>query len=630
MLRAGVLTLGCCLLLSACGSASGGGSAQRGTQADAATGGVQSTAGSSGEEDGTQNTGNAGDAGTSANADTSGTDTAGELPQAQSLDKLFSERDLNKIYESDGAVQIQLNGTTASCTDNSVQLEDGQVKITAAGCYVLSGSFEGSIWVSAGQEDKVQLVLNGVNIHSEQFAAIYVQQADKLWITSAEGTENQLSGGTSYTQLTDDGVDALVYAASDLCLNGSGSLSITAETGHAVVTKDELRVAGGVYRLKAEKKGLSAHERICIAGAELQIESGTDGIYAEHADDEGNYEGDIYILSGSVQIQAGDDGIHAARLLQIQGGQIKVTQSEEALEGQTVAIMDGELELTARDDGINAASPSSDSGSGQKGSMQAEHSAGGGDRKGAGRKPGMGFPAGSDAAGNGTAGKATVRAQGVDNNSGGISKDGQTRAEAVDGSSGATSRSDSTTSRSSASGEGAAADGAEHSAQAFSGMGQAPGGRGGMPGGMENDTAAALYLMGGSVKLSAEGDALDSNGSLYISGGSVELAGPSGHGNGILDFGGSGTLSGGTLMAYGGADMAQSLNSESQGIVSCRFSASVPAGSSLQLLDSAGKVLLEITTQKEAEMVYFSSAQVQKAQHYTVLAGEQRYELEAA
>ena len=42
--------------------------------------------------------------------------------------------------------------------------------------------------MNAAKDDKVQLVLNGVEIHSDAFAAIYVVQADKVFITLADGT----------------------------------------------------------------------------------------------------------------------------------------------------------------------------------------------------------------------------------------------------------------------------------------------------------------------------------------------------------------------------------------------------------------------------------------------------------
>ena len=39
-------------------------------------------------------------------------------------------------------------------------------------------------------EDKMRLILNGVSITSHQAPAIYENQADKLIVTLAEGTEN--------------------------------------------------------------------------------------------------------------------------------------------------------------------------------------------------------------------------------------------------------------------------------------------------------------------------------------------------------------------------------------------------------------------------------------------------------
>ena len=49
------------------------------------------------------------------------------------------------------------------------------------------------IIVNAPDTAKLQLVLNGVNMNSETSAALYTLEADKVFVTLAEGTENTLS-----------------------------------------------------------------------------------------------------------------------------------------------------------------------------------------------------------------------------------------------------------------------------------------------------------------------------------------------------------------------------------------------------------------------------------------------------
>ena len=74
---------------------------------------------------------------------------------------MFTKRDLSGIYEESEAVKITLSGKTATCDSSNVHIEDGVVTIKAAGVYVLSGTLtDGTVVVDAGDDDKVQLVLD--------------------------------------------------------------------------------------------------------------------------------------------------------------------------------------------------------------------------------------------------------------------------------------------------------------------------------------------------------------------------------------------------------------------------------------------------------------------------------------
>jgi hypothetical protein len=75
---------------------------------------------------------------------------------------MFSDRDLRQNYESAGCVQIQLNGSTVSCSSPAVSIIGSNITITKEGTYIVTGTLkEGSITINAGEKEKVQLVLNG-------------------------------------------------------------------------------------------------------------------------------------------------------------------------------------------------------------------------------------------------------------------------------------------------------------------------------------------------------------------------------------------------------------------------------------------------------------------------------------
>ena len=232
---------------------------------------------------------------------------------------VFSDRDLAGTYDESEAIAIQLNGGSASCDSGAVTIDGGTITITAEGVYLLSGTLtDGQIIVNAGDTDKVQLVLNGVDITCGTSAAIYALEADKVFVTLAEGAENTLTNGGTYVAIDDNNIDAVIFAKTDLTLNGSGSLTINAQAGHGVVSKDDLVITGGSYAITAASHGLSGKDCVAIAGGTFTITSGKDGIHAENSDD--LTLGTLYIADGSFTIVSQGDAISAQGALQIDGG----------------------------------------------------------------------------------------------------------------------------------------------------------------------------------------------------------------------------------------------------------------------------------------------------------------------
>ncbi len=268
----------------------------------------------------------------------------------------FSDRDLSGDYDSTDAVSIRLTGTGAEASADTVRVSGSNVVITGAGTYLLSGTLNGSVVVDADKEDKIQLVLNGVTVRAEDYAAIYVKQADKVFVTLKEASENTLSNGGSFTQQDDNNVDAVIFAKDDLTLNGTGTLTVTSPGGHGIVGKDEVTITGGIYKITAAKCAIRANDCIAIADGTLTLTAGTDGLHAENEDDD--TLGNLYIAGGTFTINAQDDAVHANTLLQIDDGSFEITGAE-GLEATYVKLNGGEISLSASDDGVNAARKSS-------------------------------------------------------------------------------------------------------------------------------------------------------------------------------------------------------------------------------------------------------------------------------
>ena len=256
---------------------------------------------------------------TSSATDTAASETAVTTVSTIDTTSLFSDRDLEGTYDESAAIAIQLDGDSAVCDSDAVVIEGSRITIGSEGVYLLSGTLtDGQIVVNAGETDKVQLVLAGADITSSTSAAIYALEADKVFVTLAEGTENALTNGGEYVAIDDNNIDAVIFAKTDLTLNGSGSLTINAQAGHGVVSKDDLVITGGSYTITAASHGLSGKDSIAITNSAFTITSGKDGIHSENADDLSL--GILYIADGTYTIDAQGDAVSAQGALQIDGG----------------------------------------------------------------------------------------------------------------------------------------------------------------------------------------------------------------------------------------------------------------------------------------------------------------------
>lgn len=270
---------------------------------------------------------------------------------------MFTKRDLAGTYDESETVKITLSGKTATCDSSNVHIEDGVVTIKAAGVYVLSGTLtDGTVVVDAGDDDKVQIVFDGASITVADYAAIYAKNADKVFVTSTEGSENTLTVSGDYVQTDDNNVDAVIFAKCDLTLGGSGSLTVKDTTGHGIASKDDLVVTGGTYTIDSQDHCLNGKDSVRIADGTFTLTCDEDGIHAGNDDQQDGY---IYIEGGDIDISVGDDAMHAEGLLIITGGDIDISKSYEGIEGYKILVTGGDIDVVANDDGFNAARPDS-------------------------------------------------------------------------------------------------------------------------------------------------------------------------------------------------------------------------------------------------------------------------------
>ncbi len=295
-----------------------------------------------------------------------------EDAESNSDSAYFTSNDRKADWNTGGATKITLKGDKASVSGSGAYAYNGDVIISGAGYFVVSGTLnDGSIIVDANSTSKVWLLFDGVQIHCSDDACLRVDEADKVFLTLAAGSENRLTGGSEYSQTAqDDGTDGVIFAHDDLTINGSGSLSVQAGYKHGISANDDLVITGGCITVIAPADAVRANDSVRICDATVNVNAGDDGIVVNHeegylyiesgtlniisADDAIHTAGNILIDGGIFSITASDDGIHSDGSAVINGGSLDITECYEGIEAVTIEINGGEISVHCSDDGLNA------------------------------------------------------------------------------------------------------------------------------------------------------------------------------------------------------------------------------------------------------------------------------------
>ena len=243
----------------------------------------------------------------------------------------YSDYELDDSFDRQSAASITLSGSTAQSNGSGVSINNATVTISKEGCYLISGELEdGQIIVDAGDSDKVQLVLDKASIHCSTGSAILVRNADKVKMTLAADSENELSDGTEY-QTDDDNPDAALFSKDDLVINGSGSLTVQGNYKHGIAGNDDLVITGGRLTVNSLSHALRGKDSVAILDGTFVLTSQKDGIQASNTED--STKGWVQIDGGNFTIQSSGDGIQAETNLSIYDGSFTITSGGGAVNG---------------------------------------------------------------------------------------------------------------------------------------------------------------------------------------------------------------------------------------------------------------------------------------------------------
>ena len=520
---------------------------------------------------------------------------ADEDAESYSGSTYFTENDVDGDWADNAyTTYITLDGSGGTIDGNGAYFLDGDLVISNGGWYVLTGTLEdGKIIVDAHDSSKVWIRLNGVTVSCSDDACLRVDQADKVFLTLAEDTENSFTSGTDYSEeALADNTGGTIFSHDDLTINGSGSLSITAGYKHGIDVNDSLVITGGNITITAPQDGIHVSDSLRFMEASLTIDAGDDAV---HSDDE------LYIESGTVLINSCYEGFEAV----------------------TIDIAGGDITMYPTDDGINANGGSSTMGFGGRG--------GGGTN---------GMPSPPDFSDRDMSSMSNTSEGGMPSMPGEMSGTTSTDGEM----SGMPSQGEMPSMPGEMPGT-TSTDG-----EMTSGMpsqGEMPSTPGEMPGAAQtensdtDDTATDekepyIRISGGTLTIinatGRDADGLDSNGSIYIDGGDIRISLLGDGTNNAIDYGsesgGECIVTGGTILAFGGSGMAEEFSENcTQCAVLYNIGSTVEAGTLFSLLDQEGEEIISYTPECSYSSVSFSLPEMTVGETYTVVCGENSSEL---
>jgi len=529
----------------------------------------------------------------------------------------FTQNDRNGSWNSLTSTQIRLSGDTASVSGSGAYVYNGNVVIAQSGHYVLTGTLnDGCVRVNAENNSKVWIMLNGVDINCSDDAAICVEQADKVFLTLAEGTENSVTSGAEYSETAlADNTGGAIYTHDDLTVNGSGSLRVTAAYKHGIDANDELVITGGDISIEAPGDGIHVNEGLRIENAAVTIKAGDEGVNVQGP------EALLYIASGSFNIDSTGTGLKSAYDVRIEGGTIRIKSEADGIHSAgSVTIAGGDFDISVGDDGIRAdRSVNIDDGTIRiKSEADGIHSA-----------ESVTITDGDFSISSGDDGVHADKAVSIKGGKLLISECYEGVEALTIDISGGDIEIYPTDDGMNANGGGG-----------FGGMFRRPGeaqSTEAQPAETNTeDTETWLHISGGTItvvnNVARDADGLDSNKDIVISGGTIRISLTASGSNNAIDFGsesgGSCVITGGNVVACGSSMMAEGFSDDStQCSIFYNLGYNEPADTTVRVLDAEGNELISYTVPCTFSSVYLSAPEMKLGETYTVMIDEKETQI---
>ncbi len=560
--------------------------------------------------------------------------------------ELFSKRDLNPDY-SNPTAEISLTGNSAEVNGDGVTVNGSTVTINDEGIYIINGTLDdGQIIVNA-DNTKVQLVLDNASVNCSNSSAIYIENADKTFITLANDSKNYVSDGSVYDFSSSDEnePDAAIFSRDSLTINGDGELEVTGNYNDGIRSKDDIVITGGKITVDAVGDAIKGKDYVAVANGDLTLTAGENGINSNNKTD--SEMGFVYIEGGTFNITSGGGSSESTKVHADDFGGFDKGGDfgrggfgrRDDFDGERPEMPDdsGRPEMP---DGFENFDPDNfempdfhhfnpDDFESHDGfehhnlayTANAENTDSETSTKGIKADGEINIVGGTfninsadDAVHSNTDVIVSEGSLIIDSGNKGIHADSKidinggivSVINSYEGLEASVININNGTIEVNATDDGFnASDGVTSQA----GMGT-------------YSDNLAVNINGGTVCVNADGDGLDSNGNIYISGGTVIINGPENGGNGALDSNGEIIVTGGTLVAAGMSEMAEyPSGTSSQNCVSATFDSTFDGRTLVTLSDDSGNEIISFSPTKKFDNIVISSSGIKTGVTYTFYTG---------
>ena len=208
--------------------------------------------------------------------------------------------------------------------------------------YAIEGSStNGSLTINGTY--KLSVMLNGVNLTSNQGAAINIQCGKRINLIMKDGSTNTLADYAAGEQ------KACLYTKGHFEIEGNGTLNVTGNANHAIASKEYLQIKKSVKAInikKAANDAIHVGQFFQMNGGEVTIDENTmnDGIQVEYETDDNDRivadeenTGSVIIKAGTINItvNSAEDakGVKAEGDVTISGGTINIEAKSNGSRG---------------------------------------------------------------------------------------------------------------------------------------------------------------------------------------------------------------------------------------------------------------------------------------------------------